>query len=128
MKYTVLIIDDDLLNRQLMIDMIKGSSLDISIMSADRGEMGVKLASKFNPHLIVMDWNMPGISGSGAIESLKSNPETSSIPVLIATGITVEEEIKKIENSGASGYIIKPFHKVDLLKKIRYIIAPESEL
>src|SRR5262249_53885945 len=79
----VLIIDDQEADRYILRR--HASLIDCTVMEAETGETGVKLASELNPALILLDLNMPGMDGFCVLERLRQNPVTAAIPVVIVT-------------------------------------------
>lgn len=91
-----------------------------TIMKAFSGTSGLQLADKFNPDLIISDIMMPGMDGVTMTRHLKTDVNTSHIPVILLTAKALDEhKIEGIEN-GADAYISKPF-KIELLRA--YIIT-----
>ncbi len=103
---TILIVDDNGTNVKVLEN---GLSSYYAILTATSGEQAIEIAEKQRPDLILMDVNMPKMSGFDACRRLKSNPQTSNIPVIFITGRDqVEDEVRGLE-SGAVDYITRPF-------------------
>ncbi|MEM6630590.1 MAG: two-component regulator propeller domain-containing protein [Bacteroidota bacterium] len=109
---TALIIEDD----PEVLEFV-GSLLEdqYKVFEASNGKIGLNLALKYIPDIIISDLKMPDFSGIELCKGLKKDPRTSHIPVVILTGSAAEEDELKGLNAGADDYITKPF-KVDVLK------------
>lgn len=91
-----------------------------NILCATNGKDAIEIARKELPDMILMDWDMPDITGIDAIGSLNAGEETKDIPVIIATGAMLENtDLDFSLASGAMDYIRKPYDKLELLARIR---------
>jgi DNA-binding response OmpR family regulator len=88
-------------------------------LPAENGRVGVDLAKKQKPDLILCDVMMPGLDGYGVIAALRADAETASIPVIFLTAKAENLEVCAGMNVGADDYITKPVAKADLLSAIR---------
>ncbi|NOX34491.1 MAG: fused response regulator/phosphatase [Deltaproteobacteria bacterium] len=115
--YTVLVVDDNLLNLRLIEKSL--SKEGYQIFSADNGPDARAIAAKENPDLILLDIEMPGENGFDVIKKLKDNSQTNAIPVIFLTGVSeVDSKLKGFE-LGAVDYITKPFHPLEVLARVR---------
>jgi DNA-binding response OmpR family regulator len=87
-------------------------------LSAENGRVGVDLAKKQKPDLILCDVMMPGLDGYGVIAALRADAETLTIPFIFLTAKAEKPDIRAGMNLGADGYLIKPVGKADLLAAI----------
>ncbi|MBL4656762.1 MAG: response regulator [Flavobacteriales bacterium] len=113
-KKSILIVDDDGFNRQIVADILIKTDL-FTVMSAPDGKLGCELAERFQPDLVLLDWNMPGLSGEEVVEQLKSNDKTKEIPVIVVTGAENMGEAEKNSELGLAGYMTKPVIENELL-------------
>ena len=114
---TILVIDDDAAVRDLMNRFF--GKLGFHVITAVNGEEGLKLARRAKPMVITLDVVMQGIDGWGVLQQLKTDPELSKIPVIMAT--IVDNEVMGM-NMGASDYLIKPVDRerlAELVEKYR---------
>ena len=88
-------------------------------LPAENGRIGVELAKKEKPDLILCDVMMPELDGYGVIAALRSNPETAAIPFIFLTAKGERPDIRAGMNLGADDYLTKPVAKPDLLAAIR---------
>ncbi|PCJ87560.1 MAG: hypothetical protein COA57_04555 [Flavobacteriales bacterium] len=123
MKKTILVVDDDQLNRQIIIDMLSAADEDYSVLSANSGEIACNLAQRLMPNLILMDWAMPGMSGIEASKEIKRNEQTKDIPIIMITGVTGQEKLDDLKPAGVDGYIAKPVNSEQLLSKVKAILG-----
>ena len=88
-------------------------------LAAENGQVGVKLAKKEKPDLILCDVMMPELDGYGVIAALRADPETVGIPFIFLTAKGEKPDIRAGMNLGADDYLTKPIAKPDLLAAIR---------
>ncbi|MBL4652879.1 MAG: response regulator [Flavobacteriales bacterium] len=118
MQQTILIVDDEQLNRQVILDILTSSGKNYKVLSANNGELGCKIAIKMLPDIVLMDWNMPKMPGIEAVKQLKSQQETKDIPILMVTSIASPEKLQEAFEAGVADYIIKPLKKIELLARV----------
>ncbi len=115
-KETILIVDDEPRNLAVVSDFLKDEGFRIA--SANCGKLAIERAKSINPSLILLDINMPGMSGLEACRILKASSETSAIPVLFMTALVdVEDKVRGFQ-AGAVDYITKPIQKDELLARV----------
>lgn len=117
----VLIADDEDGIRALVRMTLDGESLEI-IEAADGDEV-VTLARDNRPDVILLDVMMPGRSGFAVCRTLKSDPATAAIPVLILTAKAQTADREEGRAAGADDYLTKPFSPIELLRKIDDLLA-----
>ncbi|HLF17549.1 MAG TPA: response regulator [Candidatus Omnitrophota bacterium] len=112
----ILIIDDDKdLNKILQSELGK---LGYSVATALDGEEGLRLMQQKKPDLVILDIMLPKISGYEVLGEMKKNKETQTIPVVMLTGMGLEEDIQKGIHLGAEYYLVKPLKTKLLIKCI----------
>jgi len=125
-KYSILFVEDD---RQLSelagLNFLKHQ---FTFRPCYNGPEALKEVSKERPDIIILDVMMPSMTGWEVLQKLKSQPETSSIPVIICTGRDGREDVEKSFNFGAQAYIIKPIVFANLLKKVAAVLDIEELL
>jgi CheY-like chemotaxis protein len=85
---------------------------DLRLLSAADGNVGIEFARAYKPEVILMDINLPGISGIQALKILRADPETAHIPVIAVSANAIPSDIKKGLDAGFFRYLTKPI-KVD---------------
>ncbi len=115
---SLLIVDDSILNIDFLIGILGD---DYRIAVALDGENALKLALRNSPDLILLDVIMPGIDGFEVCRRLKLRRESADIPILFTTALDDEESMRKIDASGAQGYVNKPFDREEILSKLKNI-------
>jgi len=114
-KPLILVVDDDAPILMLMQNLLR--EFGFLPLTATTGEQAVEVARAQRPDLILLDRNMPRMSGDEVIESLRSEPGLEGIPILILSGEPLErDELKRIRADGA---VQKPFDILALIEKIR---------
>lgn len=118
-KPVVLVIDDndDILN---MLSRLLGE--DYNVLTASNGKAGLKIAARYVPDVVVCDVMMPVMDGLECCRLLKDEISTSHIPVLMLTACTMDEQRVEGFESGADGYIAKPFNSDVLKSRIKNLI------
>ena len=103
---TVLYIEDKPDNRMLVrrVLMVEG----IDVIEAENAELGIDLAQKERPDLILMDINMPGMDGYTATNSIRQLPELNHIPIVALTANVMKGDKEKTLDAGCDGYLPKP--------------------
>jgi two-component system, cell cycle response regulator DivK len=102
----ILIVEDNELNMRLLNDVLEAHGYDI--LQTGQGEIAVDLARRFHPDLILMDLQLPDISGLEATRRLKADESTRSIPIVAVTAFAMSGDERKARDSGCDGYIAKP--------------------
>ncbi len=116
----VLIVDDELYILESVSYIVRSSGLQPIV--AEDGEMGLVLAERENPQLIILDVMLPKMTGLQLCEQLRKNPQTSRIPVIMLSARGQEtDEIQGIQ-SGANEYMTKPFSPRRLKMRIEELI------
>lgn len=88
-------------------------------LAAENGRVGVELATKEKPDLILCDVMMPELDGHGVLQALRGNPDTASIPFVFLTAKGEKIDVRSGMNLGADDYLTKPVAKADLLNAVR---------
>lgn len=116
MAKKILIVDDEPDALKMMVARIKASGYE-AITAGDEEEC-LKKAVAEKPDLILLDVLLPGMGGFGVCKSLKADPKTKDIPVIMVTALLGGTATKKALESGAEYLITKPFDAADLLWEI----------
>ena len=120
---TILYVEDNAMNRQIVRDLLKRTSYQL--IEAHDGEAGVAAALEKRPDLILMDVQLPKISGLEATRRLRAEPATAQTPIIAITSFALSGDDKKAFEAGATAYLAKPYSPRDLLGLIRKML-PEG--
>jgi PAS domain S-box-containing protein len=104
---TLLYVEDNPANLALVEQLIARRS-DLKLLSAIDGHMGIQLARAYRPDVILMDINLPGISGFGALKILREDPITAGIPVIALSANAIPRDIANGLDAGFFRYLTKP--------------------
>ena len=117
----VLVIDDEDIITDMLKDVLESKGYEVIV--ANSGREGLARALDFKPNLIVLDINMPGMSGFEVLSNLKKNAETRNIPVIISTINDSKLEIDRGYSLGAKKFLVKPYSANFLQKTLELAVA-----
>ena len=117
----ILIVDDQM-DWRLLIRM-SIDNYDVEIIEADDGQKGINLAASAHPDLIIMDNNMPVLSGYEAIKKIKASPSSKSVPIIMLTSKGFDSQMKEMIMLDVNEFISKPFEEEKLVESIEKIIG-----
>ncbi|MDM8565228.1 response regulator [Candidatus Halobeggiatoa sp. HSG11] len=116
-KFKILIVDDTPLNVNILAIMLSKNKFEVKI--AENGSIGVEMAIQQQPHLILLDVMMPGMNGFDTCNLLKSNEQTTDIPIIFMSALSnVDDKVKGFK-VGAVDYITKPFQLEEILIRVK---------
>lgn len=110
----MLYVEDNPANLRLMEEIVEHLP-NLRMVSAHNAELGIELARKWRPDVILMDINLPGMNGIEALRELKGIKATRGIPVVALSANAMESDIKKGLKVGFNGYLTKPAKIGDVL-------------
>jgi len=113
----VLVVEDEPAQLEILAYNLESEGFLVS--RARDGEEALLLIREDVPDVIVMDWMMPHLSGIEVCRRLKSNPETRSIPVIILSARSEDEDKVRGLEIGADDYVVKPYSVVELMARVR---------
>ena len=122
----VLIIDDDADIRSIVrLSLSRLGGMDV--IEAASGAAGVRIAEEELPDVILLDMMMPSMDGSATMAALRSQPATSTTPIIFLTAKAMRPEIERLMKLGATGVLIKPFDPRTLPRDLRALIKPRVD-
>jgi len=125
MRKKILVVEDD--PDQLEVVRFTLKNAGFAIGTATNGIDALKKAQTVSPDLIILDVMMPELDGFAVCETLRGNPATASIPVLMLTGLCSHISRLVGYESGATDYVIKPFDSEQLVSKVEKLLYQQSE-
>jgi two-component system cell cycle response regulator DivK len=120
---TILYVEDNEPNRVMLRDLLKRTTYQL--MEADDGEAGVAAALETHPDLILMDIQLPKLSGLEAMRRIRAEAATANTPIIAITSFALSGDEKKAKEAGATAYLTKPYSPSGLLSLIRTLL-PEA--
>ncbi|HEY6559923.1 MAG TPA: response regulator [Polyangiaceae bacterium] len=112
----VLIVEDNLANMKLAMFLLQ--SAGHTVLTATDAELGLALARDQQPNLILMDIQLPGMDGLQAVELLKRDDATRTIPVIALTALAMKGDEERIRAAGCDAYIAKPMRYKEFLATV----------
>ncbi|HEX3177404.1 MAG TPA: response regulator [Methylomirabilota bacterium] len=116
----ILLVEDNEKNRKLAHDVLVHQGY--RVVDAESGEEGLRLARSERPSLVLMDIQLPGISGIEALRRMREDPATQSIPVMAVTASAMTQDRAAIMAAGFDGYQSKPISVKAFLAAVRELL------
>ena len=121
MGQKILVVEDNELNLKLFCDLLRAHAYEAEPVRD--GREAVERARGFAPDLIVMDIQMPHVSGLELIEQLKGDPELRRTPIMAVTAYAAKGDEERIREAGAEGYVSKPISVIRFVEAVRALLA-----
>lgn len=116
-KVRVLVVDDDPQIVELFVDALSGDGR-FEVATASTGYEAGVLTQQFGPDIVLLDFMLPDINGTGVCKAIRANPELAHIKILIVSGMVSPAEVESLLAAGADDYIKKPFNIEAVVKRI----------
>jgi len=121
----ILVVEDNALNLKLVRDVLRVAGYEV--VEATTGEQGIEMAMESRPDLILMDLQLPGIDGSEALRSIRSDPRTHAIPVVAVSAFAMKADRERAFRDGFDGYLEKPISVRALPAQISGFLTARSD-
>lgn len=120
---TILVVDDDPQNRLIAVEHLMHANASYKVLSAPSGEIALSLLKRHEVDLVLLDWEMPGLSGIEVLHQLKANEITASLPVVMYTGImTAAKSLQEALDAGADDFLRKPADPTELRARVKSVL------
>lgn len=121
-KYSILVVDDDAENRNMMVGFLENDE-NYVLYTANNGKVALEIARLETPDIIVLDWQMPEMNGIEVLKELKKKDETKEIPVIMFTGIMTDtNSLRESLQLGANDFLKKPVEPIEIEARILSIL------
>jgi two-component system cell cycle response regulator DivK len=121
----ILVVEDNELNLKLFCDLLRAHGYEAEPVRD--GREAVERAREFAPEMIVMDIQMPHISGLELIEQMKADGELRRIPIMAVTAYAARGDEERIRDAGAEGYVAKPISLMRFIDAVRGLLELAQE-
>lgn len=125
MGQKILVVEDNELNLKLFCDLLRVHGYEAEPVRD--GREAVERARAFAPDLIIMDIQMPHISGLELIEQMKADEELKGIPIMAVTAYAARGDEERIREAGAEGYVSKPISVMRFVEAVGALLAAAAE-
>lgn len=124
MPQTVLVVEDNPLNMKLIGSILE--FLKLNCVAAEDGRTGFALAQETKPDLILMDMQLPDISGLDVVQLIKAEESLRHIPIIALTAFAMKGDAEKFLAGGCDAYLAKPFNMPDFMASVQKLLPKEQ--
>jgi len=121
MSKKVMIVEDNELNLKLFTDLLRAHQFNVE--GVRDGRLALEQARMFSPDLVIMDIQLPHVSGIDLIEAMQKDEILSAVPVLAVTAYAGKGDEERIRAAGARGYLSKPVSVMKFLEAVKVIVG-----
>jgi two-component system cell cycle response regulator DivK len=121
----VLVVEDNELNLKLFCDLLRAHGFEVEPVKD--GREAEASARAFMPDLVVMDIQMPYVTGDAIIRQMKLDPQLRSIPIMAVTAYAGHDDEERIRAAGANAYVSKPIGLVRFMEEVRALVPAETQ-
>lgn len=121
-NHTVLYIEDNLQNLKV-IQLVLAQRPGVKMLSAMQGGIGLELATRHHPDIILLDLNLPDLPGAEVLRRLRENPATRDVPVIVLSADATPGQITRLLQAGARDYLTKPLDVRQFLEVLDELLA-----
>ena len=126
MGQKILIVEDNELNLKLFCDLLRAHGFEVEPVRDGRDAL--ESARAFGPELVIMDIQMPHVSGLELIEQMKAEEALREVPILAVTAYAARGDEERIRDAGAEGYVSKPISVMRFVEAVRLLLPPPETL
>lgn len=119
-RHTVLLVEDEAPLRLVLRDLLERDGF--TVVEAADGIIALDEVDRSAPDIVVLDLNLPRLDGYGVLTHLRSRPQTATLPVLVLTAKTDEENEVRVFEAGADDFLTKPFRPRALISRLKALI------
>ena len=124
MKKTALIVEDNALNLKLMRDLLEASN--IATLQTKDGTRALERVREHRPDIVLMDIQLPEVSGLDITRWLKDDDKVAHIPVLAVTAFAMRADEQRVREAGCEGYLSKPIQIATFIKAVEALMPKEA--
>ena len=121
MSKCILVVEDQADNRRILRDMLSNAGYEL--VEAESGEEALTAVEAHRPDLILMDIQLPEVSGLEVTKWLKDDPELKTIPVVAVTAFAMKGDEERIREGGCEAYLSKPISVGKFIETIRHFLG-----
>ncbi|MDR2660226.1 MAG: response regulator [Spirochaetaceae bacterium] len=118
---TILVVDDSKIMRNIVKNHFSELGYKCDYIEADNGMTALQLLVSHSVHLVLLDWNMPQLSGIEFLKKVRSMPRYDTLPIVMVTSEAARYSVVEALKCGATDYIIKPINERNFREKISKI-------
>jgi two-component system cell cycle response regulator DivK len=122
----ILVVEDNELNLKLFCDLLRAHGYEAEPVRD--GREAVERARAFAPDLVIMDIQMPHITGLEIIEQMKADGELKAIPIMAVTAYAAKGDEERIRDAGAEGYVSKPISLMKFVESVRGLLKDRPDM
>lgn len=126
MKAKILLIEDNPQNRYLVRFLLEQRGHEV--LQAETGPMGLEMAAKIRPDVILLDIQLPGMDGYAVARALKGDPDLKAIPIVAVTSYALLGDRERCVAAGAEGYLEKPIDPESFAIDVERFLRPPHEV
>jgi len=121
-KKRVLVVDDDPAIVEMLVELLERDGR-FEVQTAATGFDAGLRTKEFHPDVIVLDYMLPDINGSGVIRSIRSDPEVKDVRIIIVSGVVNRDDVQALLECGADDFMQKPFNIEQLVRRITELVC-----
>ena len=119
----VLLVEDNVLNRMVIEDLFEYDKIPATLFSVESGEEAIEVARRRKPLLVLMDLELPGLSGLDTMRRLREDPKTRDIPVWAISAHAMKGDAAQALSAGFEAYVTKPIDTKQFSEQLRQFMV-----